>query len=68
MALIEQTRAAHEEMERLERLAVLELAVETKTQKGRLVQTGKVKRMVDGISERASKLVIETPLNNKFFL
>ena len=56
-SLLEQTRAAHEEVERLERLACLELGTDTRTQKARLLQTGRVRAMVDGIRERSAKLV-----------
>lgn len=44
-------------MERLERLAVAELAKETRTHKERLLNTSRVRKMVDGICERAAKLV-----------
>lgn len=55
--LLEQTRAAHEEMERLERLATSELGKETKTHKERLLNNSRVRKMVDGICSRAAKLV-----------
>ena len=55
--LLEQTRLAHEEVERLERLIVEELSREARTHRERLAQGHRVAAMVDRISARAGKLV-----------
>jgi len=55
--LLEQTRLAHEEMERLERLVVAELSREARTHRERLLQSHRVAAMVEQISARAVKLV-----------
>jgi hypothetical protein len=55
--LLEQTRLAHEEVERLERLIVEELSREARTHRERLAQGHRVAAMVDRISGRAAKLV-----------
>ena len=55
--LLEQTRLAHEETERLERLIVAELSREARSHRERLAQAQRVAVMVDRISDRASKLV-----------
>lgn len=54
--LLEQTRAAHEDMERLERLIVTELRGDAKTHKEKLYQSHKVRRMLDVMQTRAEKL------------
>lgn len=55
--LLEQTRAAHEEMERLERLIVSELSRDARSHRERLAQGHRVRAMVDRICDRAAKLV-----------
>ncbi|KAJ7546379.1 hypothetical protein O6H91_08G037900 [Diphasiastrum complanatum] len=54
--LLEQARAAHEEIERLERLVVKELQKEAKTHKERLHQNHRVKNMVDSIVDTTERL------------
>jgi splicing factor 3A subunit 3 len=55
--LLEQTRGAHEEIERLERLIVAELSREARSHRERLAQGHRVGAMVDRIAARAGKLV-----------
>jgi hypothetical protein len=55
--LLEQTRGAHEEIERLERLIVTELSREARSHRERLAQGHRVGAMVDRIAARAGKLV-----------
>ena len=59
--LLEQTRLAHEETERLERLIVAELSREARSHRERLAQTQRVAIMVDRIVDRAAKLVRTLP-------
>jgi splicing factor 3A subunit 3 len=55
--LLEQTRVTHEEVERLERLIVEQLAGEAHTYRQRLAQSQTVAYLVDQITARAAKLV-----------
>ncbi|XP_031260104.1 splicing factor SF3a60 homolog isoform X1 [Pistacia vera] len=55
--LLEVTRAAHEEVERLERLVVKDLQTEPTSNKGRLFQTHRVRNMIDTITATTEKLV-----------
>lgn len=55
--LLEQTRAAHEEIERLERCIVQELQRETKSHKERLHQNHRVNNMRHAILEATARLV-----------
>lgn len=55
--LLEQTRADHEEVERLERLVVKDLQREAKTHKERLHQNHRVRNMVDSIMTATSRLI-----------
>ena len=56
-ALLEQTRSAHEGMERLERLVVLDLKRTMGKHRDRLNQDHRVNQFVEGIQEEAKKLV-----------
>jgi splicing factor 3A subunit 3 len=55
--LLEQTRADHEEVERLERLIVKDLQREVRTQKERLHQNHRVRNMLDSIMLTSARLV-----------
>ncbi|XP_057951620.1 splicing factor SF3a60 homolog [Malania oleifera] len=55
--LLEVTRAAHEDVERLERLIVKDLQNEPPTTKDRLFQSHRVRNMIDLISSTTNKLV-----------
>mmetsp|Transcript_40482 Transcript_40482/g.89949 ORF Transcript_40482/g.89949 Transcript_40482/m.89949 type:complete len:508 (-) Transcript_40482:699-2222(-) len=55
--LLEQTRALHEDMERLERLIVKDFKQETKTHKEKLMQNHRVRKRLDVMQEAARKLV-----------
>lgn len=55
--LLEQTRALHEETERLERLATAALAKNARSHRDRLLQAQAAGSMIDGISSRAAQLV-----------
>ncbi|KAG2399696.1 Splicing factor SF3a60-like protein [Vigna angularis] len=55
--VLEVTRAAHEEVERLERLIVKELQNEPGTNKERLYQSHRVRNMIDTITSTTEKLV-----------
>lgn len=55
--LLEVTRSAHEEVERLERLIVKELQSEPSSAKDRLFQSHRVRHMIDTISATTEKLV-----------
>eukprot|EP00245_Coleochaete_scutata_P011206 TRINITY_DN4114_c0_g1_i1.p1 TRINITY_DN4114_c0_g1~~TRINITY_DN4114_c0_g1_i1.p1 ORF type:complete len:513 (-),score=146.40 TRINITY_DN4114_c0_g1_i1:146-1684(-) len=55
--LLEQTRAAHEELERLERLVVKDLQQDLKTHRERLFQSHRVKNVVEEMLMETSKLV-----------
>lgn len=55
--LLEVTRAAHEEVERLERLVVKDLQTEPTSNKDRLFQTHRVRNMIDTITATTEKLV-----------
>lgn len=65
--LLEVTRGAHEEVERLERLIVKDLQNEPETSKDRLFQSHRVRHMIDTITATTEKLVSSpTPfLDNK---
>lgn len=56
--LLEVTRAAHEEVERLERLIVKDLQTEPANSKDRLFQSHRVRNMIDTISATTERLVI----------
>jgi hypothetical protein len=55
--------AAHEEVERLERLIVRELKRETRSHKDKLSQNHRVRKMMDSIGERSKKIVRPPPLS-----
>lgn len=55
--LLEVTRAAHEEMERLERLIVKDLQTDPTTNKDRLFQSHRVRNMIDTITVTTEKLI-----------
>ncbi|XP_076903746.1 splicing factor SF3a60 homolog [Bidens hawaiensis] len=55
--LLELTRAAHEDVERLERLIVKDLQNEPATNKDRLAQSHRVRHMIDQITSTTHKLV-----------
>ncbi|BAT78813.1 hypothetical protein LR48_Vigan04g159600 [Vigna angularis] len=55
--VLEVTRAAHEEVERLERLIVKELQNEPGTNKERLYQSHRVRNMIDTITSTTEKLI-----------
>lgn len=55
--LLEVTRSAHEEVERLERLIVKELQSEPSSAKDSLFQSHHVRHMIDTISATTEKLV-----------
>ncbi|XP_038875231.1 splicing factor SF3a60 homolog [Benincasa hispida] len=55
--LLEVTRASHEEVERLERLIVKELQNEPTSAKDRLLQSHRVRNMIDTIMSTTDKLV-----------
>lgn len=54
--LLEETRQAHEDMERLERLIVAEFKRETRTHKEKLLQGYRVRQMLDTLQSRAASL------------
>lgn len=56
--LLEVTRASHEEVERLERLIVKELQNEPSSTKDRLLQSHRVRNMIDTILSSTDKLVL----------
>lgn len=60
--LLEVTRSAHEEVERLERLAVKDLQREPGSNRERLHQNHRVRNMVDSIISTTDKLV-RFPIN-----
>ncbi|KAJ4705844.1 splicing factor 3A subunit 3-like [Melia azedarach] len=55
--LLEVTRAAHEEVERLERLIVKDLQTEPANSKDRLFQSHRVRNMIDTISATTERLI-----------
>lgn len=55
--LLEVTRAAHEEVERLERLIVKDLQTEPATAKDRLYQSHRARSMIDQITDTTHRLV-----------
>lgn len=55
--VLEVTRAAHEEVERLERLIVKELQNDPASNKERLYQSHRVRNMIDTITSTTEKLV-----------
>ncbi|XP_054798024.1 splicing factor SF3a60 homolog [Prosopis cineraria] len=55
--LLEVTRAAHEEVERLERLIVKDLQNEPASNKDRLFQSHRVRTMIDTITSTTEKLI-----------
>mmetsp|Transcript_16887 Transcript_16887/g.30636 ORF Transcript_16887/g.30636 Transcript_16887/m.30636 type:complete len:624 (-) Transcript_16887:290-2161(-) len=55
--LLEQTRALHEDLERLERVIVKDLKQEAKTHRDKLLQDHRVKRRLDTILDTSSKLI-----------
>lgn len=58
--LLEVTRASHEEVERLERLIVKELQNEPASGKDRLLQSHRVRNMIDTIMSTTEKLVLSS--------
>lgn len=56
--LLEVTRAAHEDVERLERLIVKDLQNEPASSKDRLFQSHRVRNMIDTIISTTEKLVL----------
>lgn len=65
--LLEVTRASHEEVERLERLIVKELQNEPASGKDRLLQSHRVRNMIDTIMSTTDKLVLSS-LYTPYFL
>lgn len=65
--LLEVTRAAHEEVERLERLIVKDLQNEPPSNKDRLFQSHRVRQMIDTIISTNEKLVIILPVISHFY-
>lgn len=55
--LLEQTREAHEEVERLERAIVGDFKTEAVTHKERLLQNHRVNRMLDEMVKKTKRLV-----------
>jgi|AntAceMinimDraft_5_1070358.scaffolds.fasta_scaffold40923_2 hypothetical protein len=55
--LLEHTREAHEEVERLERAIVIDFRTEAVTHKERLLQNHRVNRMLDETAKKSKKLV-----------
>ncbi len=56
--LLEETRQAHDDIERLERLIVKDFATQQATaHKDKLLQSHRVRQMLDSIQERSAKLV-----------
>lgn len=55
--LLEVTRSAHEEVERLERLIVKDLQNEPASNKDRLFQSHRVRNMIETIRETTDKIV-----------
>lgn len=56
--LLEETRQAHDDIERLERLIVKDFAMQQATaHKDKLLQSHRVRQMLDSIQERSTKLV-----------
>eukprot|EP00246_Nothoceros_aenigmaticus_P004024 TRINITY_DN1531_c0_g1_i2.p1 TRINITY_DN1531_c0_g1~~TRINITY_DN1531_c0_g1_i2.p1 ORF type:complete len:334 (-),score=64.33 TRINITY_DN1531_c0_g1_i2:850-1776(-) len=55
--LLEQTRASHEEVEKLERLVVKDMQAEVKSHKERLHQSHRVANMLEAIITNTSRLV-----------
>jgi splicing factor 3A subunit 3 len=56
-SVLEATRAAHEDVERLERLAVRELQREPANARDRLFQSHRVRHMLDLVISTSGKLV-----------
>ena len=61
--LLEVTRSAHEEVERLERLIVKDLQNEPTSNKDRLFQSHRVRNMIDTIISTTDKLVLSLSLS-----
>lgn len=55
--LLENTRQQHEDMERLERLIVKDFRTETKAYKDKLLQSHRVRGLLDALQSRAAALV-----------
>ncbi|KAL4446223.1 hypothetical protein ABPG77_003030 [Micractinium sp. CCAP 211/92] len=56
--LLEETRQAHDDIERLERLIVKDFAMQQATaHKDKLLQSHRVRQMLDSIQERSTKLI-----------
>ena len=64
--LLEVTRSAHEEVERLERLIVKDLQNEPTSNKDRLFQSHRVRNMIDTIISTTDKLVLSLSLSILF--
>lgn len=58
--LLEQTRAKHEEIERLQKVIVKDLQQQVQGHKERLYQNHRVKSYVDGIVDTSAALVIHS--------
>jgi splicing factor 3A subunit 3 len=66
--LLEVTRSAHEDVERLERLIVKDLQNEPPSNKDRLFQSHRVRQMIDTIISTSEKLVIILPFIFHFYI
>ena len=66
--LLEVTRSAHEEVERLERLIVKDLQNEPTSNKDRLFQSHRVRNMIDTIISTTDKLVLSLSQFSFYFL
>lgn len=55
--LLEETRQYHEDIERLERLIVKDFKNEARTHKEKLLQSQRVRKMLEQLQDRAQKLV-----------
>jgi hypothetical protein len=55
--ILEETRQYHEDIEQLERLIVKDFKRETKSHKEKLMQSHRVRQMLDTMQDRAGKLV-----------
>jgi splicing factor 3A subunit 3 len=66
--LLEVTRSAHEDVERLERLIVKDLQNEPPSNKDRLFQSHRVRQMIDTIISTTEKLVIILPFILHFYI
>ena len=65
--VLEATRAAHEDLERLERLAVRELQREPANPRDRLFQSHRVRHMLDLVVSTSDKLVRPPSLSERVY-